>query len=391
MYTHPNQGSVIDEAQLRARMQIVAPYTGWVRTFGCTGGLETAGRVAHELGLPIAVGAWLGCDSAANEREIACLIQVAQAGYVDLAIVGSEVLLRGDLSEAQLLAYMQRVKAAVPALPVSTAEVYSVLLARPAVIAASDIVLANYYPYWEGIDVHYAVASLHAQHQRVVAAAAGKLVVVSETGWPSCGETIRRAVPSLANAASYALNFVSWARANAVPYFYFEAFDERWKARYEGPQGACWGMWDADGVPQARDGSDLRRRVRPGQLERPCRARGPGMPAIVFTAVPPYGSFDILVGQVWHVDPFAHLVAVYIQVRGGWWTKPFFNTPLTPIQLDGYWTCDITTGGVDQEATAIAAFLLPGGYTPPLMSGGATLPPALDQHAVAQVTATRTP
>jgi glucan 1,3-beta-glucosidase len=158
----PNQGSVISEAQMRARMEIIAPYTGWVRTFGCTSGLEAAGRLAHEMGLRVALGAWLSRDAAANECEIACLIRVAQARQVDLAIVGSEVLLRGDLSEAQLLVYLQRVKVALPTLPVSTAEVYGVLLAHPAVIAASAIVLANYYPYWEGVDVNYAVASMHA-------------------------------------------------------------------------------------------------------------------------------------------------------------------------------------------------------------------------------------
>ena len=62
----PNQGSQVSEAQLRARMAIVAPYTQWIRTFGCGSGLEKAGQVAHELGLQSAIGAWLGRDSMAN-------------------------------------------------------------------------------------------------------------------------------------------------------------------------------------------------------------------------------------------------------------------------------------------------------------------------------------
>lgn len=28
---------------------------------------------------------------------------------------------------------------------------------------------------------------------------------------------------------------------------YFEAFDEPWKTQTEGPQGACWGIWDKAG------------------------------------------------------------------------------------------------------------------------------------------------
>jgi exo-beta-1,3-glucanase (GH17 family) len=63
----PNVGSQVPEAQLRARMTIIAPYTEWIRTFCCNSGLEAAGRVAHALGLRIALGAWLGRNPAANE------------------------------------------------------------------------------------------------------------------------------------------------------------------------------------------------------------------------------------------------------------------------------------------------------------------------------------
>ncbi len=117
----------------------------------------------------------------------------------------------------------------------------ALVLAHPAVIANSDVVLANYYPYWEGVSIDVAVATLHRWHQRVVAAAPGKSVIVSETGWPGGGNAAGNAVPSPENASFYFLNFVSWARANDVPYFYFEALDETWKTAHEGPQGAHWG------------------------------------------------------------------------------------------------------------------------------------------------------
>lgn len=43
----PNLKSQISEQQLRTRMQIVAPYTQWVRSFGTTDGLEKTGLVAR--------------------------------------------------------------------------------------------------------------------------------------------------------------------------------------------------------------------------------------------------------------------------------------------------------------------------------------------------------
>jgi hypothetical protein len=54
-----------------------------------------------------------------------------------------------------------------------------------------------------------------------------------------------------------------------------------------------------------------------------------------------------LKGQVLHVNPADYYVAVFIRVRGGWWTKPYWAEPRTRIRVDGTWVCDITTGGVD--------------------------------------------
>jgi exo-beta-1,3-glucanase (GH17 family) len=191
----------------------LTPYTQWIRTFGCTNGLEHAGRIARSLGLEAAMGAWIGPDPAANEAELESLILEAKSGNVGLAIIGSEVLLRADLSPAELLAYIRRFRAEVPDVPVTTADVYSELLKHPEVMAECDVILANYYPYWEGVDVQEAVAWLHARHQRVVGAAGGKAVTVSETGWPSAGNTIADALPTPENAAFFFKNFVSWARA----------------------------------------------------------------------------------------------------------------------------------------------------------------------------------
>lgn len=113
-------------------------------------------------------------------------------------------------------------------------------------------------------------------------------------------------------------------------------------------------------------------------------------PAIEFTYVPPYGSFEHLEGRTECVIPSDHRVAVYIFVSG-WWNKPTWAQPLTLIEDDGTWTTDITTGGTDQLATKIAAFLVPSGYDPPLMRGGQTLPSALFSDAVTYTMVEREP
>lgn len=385
----PSQGATISEEQLIARMQIIVHYTHWIRTFGCSNGLEHAGRIAHDMGLKAAVGAWISDDLNANEDEIANLIAVAQAGHADMVIVGSEVLLRHELTAEQLIAYINQVRAAIPlGIPVTTADGFGEFLEHPEVVSAVDAVLPNYYPYWHGIAIDRAVAAIDCWHQQVVEAAGGKPVIVSETGWPSCGEQIGDAIPSPENASLYFLNFVSWARAANVEYLYFEAFDEPWKAAYEGPQGACWGVWDKDGYLKPDMQPVFAGRTMPDNWSTP---GGPGDPDIEFVHVPSYGSFDDLTGNIWHVEPLDHRVLVYIYVEGGWWTKPYWNEPFTGISCHGGWVCDITTGGNDQFATRIAAFLVPSDSPPFLRSGEPSLPGELEATALDSIEVTRSP
>ncbi|MFN8494734.1 MAG: hypothetical protein U0350_44440 [Caldilineaceae bacterium] len=112
-------------------------------------------------------------------------------------------------------------------------------------------------------------------------------------------------------------------------------------------------------------------------------------PTIKFVSVPAYGSFDNLTGQVRRANPANYRVVVYIYVRSGWWIKPYLNQPQTIISPDGHWTCDITTGGIDQFATKIIAYLIPATYTPPGLLGASTLPAELEKNAVAKVKVTR--
>lgn len=112
-------------------------------------------------------------------------------------------------------------------------------------------------------------------------------------------------------------------------------------------------------------------------------------PYIYFDYVPPFGSSANLTGHVECVNPADYKVAVYIYYSG-WYTKPYYNAPLTNINPDSTWTCDITTGGNDTQASKIAAFLVPTGYNPPIMSGGAPLPDTLFDNALDYVHVERT-
>lgn len=244
-------GDTITEAQVRRRLALVAPHTRWVRSFACTEGHEHIPRVAQELGLKAMVGAWISADRARNEREIAALIALAQQGLVRVAVVGNEVLLRGELPEAELLDCLARVKAGVPeGVPVGCVDAYFQFLERPALTAACDVLLPNCYPFWEGAPIDHAAQYLRRMHGLVKAAGGDKPVVVTETGWPGQGLPVGSAVPSPENAMRYFVDVQQWGRQEGVKLFHFASFDEPWKRATEGEVGTQWGLWDKDERPK---------------------------------------------------------------------------------------------------------------------------------------------
>jgi len=241
-------GDAIGEAQIRDRLKIMRPHARWIRSFSCTDGHEQTPRIAHELGLKTLVGAWLGTDAKINERELQGVIEVARAGHADIVAVGNEVLLREDMSEDELLACIQRVKAALPGVPVGYVDAYYLFEKHPRVTAACDVVMTNCYPFWEGCPREQALAYMQTMVARTRAAAPGKRVLISETGWPDQGSAFQGSVPSREGAMQYFVDCCRWAEEDGIELFYFAAFDEAWKVGAEGDVGAYWGLWDKDGV-----------------------------------------------------------------------------------------------------------------------------------------------
>ena len=392
--TDPDLGDSVPASEVSRLMAILETSDAnvrWLRTYGATNGLEHVAEFAHAMGFQIAHGIWLDSDTATNDAEIEAAVEAANAGLVDAIVAGSEVLLRGDLSEMDLIDAIRRVRDAIPAdIPVSYADTYHVFLTRPDLIGELDFVCAHMHAYWSGVSIDNAVAALDAWYDALADVADGAAIWVCETGWPTDGEAQLDAVPTLGNAVAYTSAFLSWAESRDVPYFYFEAFDEPWKERLEGAVGDHWGLWDQFGNLKAGMDGPLVRGVRTADTWSGDRVvGGPGTPVIELTDVPAIGTTDNLEGRVMHVDPTVHAVAVYIRVSGRWWTKPTFAAPLTTINPAGLWQADITTGGSDTQATEVAAYLLPLGVAAPRAAGAAQLPSSLASISVASVTTTR--
>ncbi len=237
-------GTQLTEDQIRRRIEIIAPYTNWVRSFSCTEGNELIPKIAHEYGLKTLAGAWLGKDPEVNTKEVANLIRIANEGYVDIAAVGNEVMYRNDLTEQELLSTIERTKKEIPNVQVGYVDAYYEFENRPEITAACDIILANCYPFWEGCSIEYSLLYMKDMYARAQRAAAGKKVIITETGWPNNGQKFYGSQPSIVNALIYFLNAQQWSQEDEIDIFYFSSFDENWKVDSEGDVGSFWGLWD---------------------------------------------------------------------------------------------------------------------------------------------------
>jgi len=240
-------GSIITEEQIRQRIEIIKPFTSWMRTFSCTDGNELIPAIAKENGLKVMAGAWLGEDKEKNEAELENLVKLVKDGHADLVAVGNEVLYREELSEEELLEYIQRVKDQVPDAQVGYVDAYYEFINRPAITEICDVIFTNCYPFWEGCHIDYSLVYMKNMYYSVLRQAKGKRVVISETGWPNIGTAFESSEPTKENALRYFINTQQWSQEEDIEIMYFSSFDEAWKTDAEGDVGAYWGIWDKDG------------------------------------------------------------------------------------------------------------------------------------------------
>lgn len=392
----PNQGVNLSPQQIETRLAQISPYLredgpSLIRGFGSGNGLFHICAASKALNHKVAMSAWLDGNEVTNNEEIDLLISNSQQCEPDILIVGSEVLLRGDITKIQLLSYINKIKKAFPATTVTTADVYSVWLNNPDLVDQVDVVFANYYPYWEGIALEESIGALHVYHEQVIKIAQNKPVYVSETGWPSGGDPIRNAVPSPENAGLYFQGFLAWAETLNVEYLYFEAFDEKWKTQHEGPQGAAWGILNSNGTLKAHMKGGFGCERPPDNWSEYGDIPGGtgGTPVIEAVRIPDYGTYDNFIGKIKYASISDYRIATYIKVSGRWWVKPYANKKLTNIAFDGSFEVDVTTGGFDRLATEIALFLVPKAFDPPTHLGSQSLSQALYDNAITEFIITR--
>ena len=244
-----DNGLVISSNRVREDLKLLSKYTDCIRTYS-TVGLEMIPAIARENNLKMLMGAWVSKDKVQTKQELDTLIKLASENQdiVKAVIVGNEVLLRGDTSDVQLLEYLKQVKAALPNIKVTYADVWEFWLKHPAIKESTDFVTIHILPYWEDepMGIKRAINHLADVRGEVESILKDKNILIGETGWPSEGRMREDAHPSKINQALFVREFVQLAVKNNWDYNIIEAFDQPWKRVSEGAVGGFWGLFDKD-------------------------------------------------------------------------------------------------------------------------------------------------
>ncbi|WP_150804272.1 beta (1-6) glucans synthase [Pseudomonas fluorescens] len=234
--------------RMDADLALLATRFECIRTYSMTG-LEALPALARKHGLKLMIGAWINSNPVDSAKEVDLLIASANANadVVTSVIVGNEVLLRKEVTGAQLAKLILKVKSQVKQ-PVTYADVWEFWLKHPEIAPTVDFLTIHLLPYWEDDPSNIDAALNHVAEVRQVfgKSFAPKDVMIGETGWPSEGRQRETAVPSRVNEARFIRGFVAMAEQQGWHYNLIEAFDQPWKRASEGAVGGYWGLFDAN-------------------------------------------------------------------------------------------------------------------------------------------------
>ncbi|OOG53646.1 glycoside hydrolase family 17 [Rhodanobacter sp. C03] len=243
----------ISPARIDEDLRALSQRFDCVRTYSQGQGLSAVPEIASRYGMKVLLGIWLGANKQMNEQQVRLGIATARKYPQVLrgVIVGNEVLLRGELSSAQLAGYLHEVRAAV-SVPVTYADVWEFWLRHPELASSVDYLTIHVLPYWEDTPVspERAVQHVATVYAKVQQAFPGRRVMIGETGWPSAGRPRQAASASVINEARYLREFLVYAATVQMPYNVIEAFDQPWKRAQEGTAGGYWGIFDAQARPK---------------------------------------------------------------------------------------------------------------------------------------------
>ncbi|KAI8986006.1 glycoside hydrolase superfamily [Pilobolus umbonatus] len=229
---------------VQADFRVLKQYTNRIRVYtlkDCNLGV-LALRAAQYHKMRIYLGMWVDGTNAFDQelQSLKDLVRYNKLYNVEAIIVGSEVLYRGDLKSWELVDRINQVKAVTKVVPVTTSEVYYKITSDVANVV--DFMMMNAFIYWEGTTVEKAAQAMLEHYRGAQNLSQGKLVRISETGWPNQGTPFEQSQPSPENQKQFMLDTLCMTKKQNIDMIWFSAIDEPYKPDRE----AHFGLLDSN-------------------------------------------------------------------------------------------------------------------------------------------------
>jgi exo-beta-1,3-glucanase (GH17 family) len=162
--------------------------------------------------------------------------------------IGNELVNSGQASPSQVGAFVSQARGILGGLgytgPIVAVDTFIAVINNPELCQYSDYMAVNAHAFFDGgVTADQAGSWALQQIQRVYSACSGsKSVLISESGWPSQGESNGVAVPSPANLQA-AISSLKGTIGNDV--ILFSAFNDLWKAPGYLDVEQYWGILDS--------------------------------------------------------------------------------------------------------------------------------------------------
>lgn len=205
--------------------------------------------------IKIWMGVWLDDNSTTNNRQLEQMWTILDDYGEDPfegVIVANEILFRKEMTITTLASTLDEVRRNISdrdmKLSVATSDLGDDWDSELA--SDSDYIMANIHPFFAGVEADKAAEWTYhfwETQNKPFWKSDNKKNIISETGWPSGGGTHCGSATTCTTGAEAGIDglntfmedWVCQALSNGTNYFWFSAFDEPWKERYN-EKGKEW-------------------------------------------------------------------------------------------------------------------------------------------------------
>ncbi|KAL4904529.1 glucan endo-1,3-beta-glucosidase btgC [Aspergillus multicolor] len=256
-------------------MAVLSQLTNTVRLYGTD--CNQTQMVLHAIDrleltdMKLWLGVWIDTNTTTNERQLSQLYDIldnrTDHSIFKGAIIGNEALYRAGSTKEEarknVISYMDEVRQHFEdhniSIKVATSDLgdnWDETLAN-----ATDVVMSNVHPFFGGVEIDKAAGwtwSFWNTHNAPLTQGTNKGNIIAEVGWPSgggndcgdganCNDNTSGAVAGVKEMNQFMADWVCQALENGTDYFWFEAFDEPWKVRFNTGDEQWedkWGLMD---------------------------------------------------------------------------------------------------------------------------------------------------